>query len=576
MPFNTILEDCTPQAPNSTRFPGLKRPRRFNVNMHTLLHIRNFWQRHFSEDSTTAPTQGIGENTYTSMARNLVTIDKIPRKWDAPLDVPRPAHLKWIGHYSCLHPWPKSRESLEEQQSCAEDWDKIDPMTLELESSSNNKDYAFWPPLFSSIPVFQSLLPEKRRGKDLNLTYIRGLSSFLDVHRRKAVGNAAESSDSEAPKWRPFLASRVNGFIHDVEPQDVVGRKLKRDPFSASVDNRQEQVVPGWKHIVMVIYKPPKRHLLTTIEYAQEDYGGSTGVTNDFNTANIWNQGDAAGTNTQATNASGPVAAANSAQDSDIQAANGVEDATAEEINAALERDIYERIENFSKEYTALLMEQDKPAASSAPFPPFTTSKPKPKLTLPPLFSMKHILSMDDGLSPAQFKTWDDIDYAYAYEGVIIPGGKIMLGRWWRIGAHGMGPGKEIGPDNVGVEVRPLVQPHTDTPNNSADDESEGKISRKRKKVTQGTRKSKRARTKVKGKARTKSGLYAPISEDDETGCDDDMRIESEDEDQEDREPDELETGVEYEFVTMLNGQESRAINATKGLERGPFVFWAD
>lgn len=27
---------------------------------------------------------------------------------------------------------------------------------------------------------------------------------------------------------------------------------------------------------------------------------------------------------------------------------------------------------------------------------------------------------------------WDDIDYAYAYEGSILPGGKIQLGRWWR------------------------------------------------------------------------------------------------------------------------------------------------
>ena len=39
----------------------------------------------------------------------------------------------------------------------------------------------------------------------------------------------------------------------------------------------------------------------------------------------------------------------------------------------------------------------------------------------------------------------DDIEWAWAYEGVIIPGGKIMMGRWWMVGAGGEGEGREIG-----------------------------------------------------------------------------------------------------------------------------------
>jgi hypothetical protein len=39
----------------------------------------------------------------------------------------------------------------------------------------------------------------------------------------------------------------------------------------------------------------------------------------------------------------------------------------------------------------------------------------------------------------------EDIEYAYAYEGVIIPGGKIMMGRWWMVGAAGEGEGRELG-----------------------------------------------------------------------------------------------------------------------------------
>lgn len=43
------------------------------------------------------------------------------------------------------------------------------------------------------------------------------------------------------------------------------------------------------------------------------------------------------------------------------------------------------------------------------------------------------------------FGPQDDIEYAYAYEGVIIPGGKIMMGRWWMVGASGEGQGRELG-----------------------------------------------------------------------------------------------------------------------------------
>ena len=38
----------------------------------------------------------------------------------------------------------------------------------------------------------------------------------------------------------------------------------------------------------------------------------------------------------------------------------------------------------------------------------------------------------------------DDIEYAYAYEGIIVPGGKIMMGRWWRCAEAGFGEGREL------------------------------------------------------------------------------------------------------------------------------------
>ena len=50
---------------------------------------------------------------------------------------------------------------------------------------------------------------------------------------------------------------------------------------------------------------------------------------------------------------------------------------------------------------------------------------------------------------------WEDIEYAYVYEGVLTPGDKLMLGRWWRVGLNGMGinEGCEVDCEGMGVKV---------------------------------------------------------------------------------------------------------------------------
>ena len=45
---------------------------------------------------------------------------------------------------------------------------------------------------------------------------------------------------------------------------------------------------------------------------------------------------------------------------------------------------------------------------------------------------------------PILTATQDDIEYAYAYEGILVPGGKIMMGRWWRCAEAGFGEGREL------------------------------------------------------------------------------------------------------------------------------------
>ncbi|KAK5943173.1 hypothetical protein PMZ80_004179 [Knufia obscura] len=615
-PLVMLLERLPDDAENvqkpfkSKRFPNLRSPTpepvkpRFKLDMHTLLHIRNFWQRHFADD-----VQGIGENTYASMARSLVALGKTPRKWDCALQEQLLVSAKWYGHYSCLHPWPKSRQDLEERQSCAEDWKHIDPMVLDLEASTSNKDGAWWPPAFSTIPAFADSMPGDRHHKEYNVKFLRGIAPFLELKhhdKSKSAEDDADGDDTKLPKWHPFLASRLHGFVHDIPDATVLGRKPRRERFSELNKREEEQAIPGWKHIIMIMYKPTSRQLLSVLEHAMEDYGGASGTEMDFNTASIWNEddGDGGGAGTTDVDTIGGTQAHvqpnenqnqdfaslgavttsninNTAQQSTTAAAPGPVPAlsnvtadtdtspTEEQIEAQLRLQITRRIKAYSQIYQKRVEAiQAYVAPPDNPYQIRQNPKPLPK-PLPQLWSPEHIRTLEESHSSAAYTTWDDgtIDYAYAYEGVIIPGGKIMLGRWWRVqGIEGMGAGKEVGPDTVGVEVRAVAQEDTSEHGSYEDDSSGKKGKGKRKAKKQGKNKSKRRSTRKKNKRKVTS------SDSEEDNYDEqDADYEDDDHDEEQLEP---EKEVEYEFVTMLNGEESRAVNACKGLERGPFVFW--
>ncbi|KAK5075971.1 hypothetical protein LTR64_008583 [Lithohypha guttulata] len=584
-PLLVRLEDKErPHNPlESKRFPNLRssppgpQQRGYKLDIHTVLHIRNFWQRHISDD-----TQGIGENTYASMAANLVAHNKIPRRWQRPLTEHIPVETNWIGHYSCLQPWPKSRQDLEEGQSCAEDWDHVDPMTLEFETSTTDTEGIFWPPAFSTIPMFERIMPPESAKQSHNVTYIRGIAPFKEFKDKKKPmeNSSAEQDEDTLPKWHPFLASRLHGFVHDIPSEAILGRKPRRARFSDPKHDERESIIPGWKHIVAVIYKPTTRQLVSVLEYAQEAYGGASGTEMDFNTADVWNnnaagegqgapsQQTAGGNNDDSAGTYTPPEAATNADNDDGNEGQPTE----EQVEVQLRKLLTKRVKSFSDSYSNLLDENLKTSASMPPSAP--RGETKSKTELPPLFSAKHIRMLEEDFSPAQYMTWDDgtIDYAYAYEGVITPGGKIMLGRWWRIhGIEGMGPGKEVGPDAIGVEVRSVSLPeNVSKTSNTAEDESGGA----------GKKKSKRRRSKNKGgkrkRRRTKKAkqeVYGNETDDEEEDSTADTDWEAQDQsDQQEQAPEEE---IEYEFVTMLNGEESRAQNATKGLERGPFVFWA-
>lgn len=595
-----VVQPASSEPPNRTSLVPLKRPQ-YRVNMHALLHIRNFWQRHFVDDP-----YGIGENTYASMVRCLSASGVAPREWDRSLYERISFNTSWYGHYSCVHPWPKSRQNLEEVQSCAADWDSVDPMMLDLESSTANDDAMFWSSAFSSIPAFSDVMPHPAWNADYNTTYIRGIAPFKNL---KSSHFTNDESDEELPKWHPFLASRVNGFVHDVPVENLFDKNARRRRADSYGDD-SDRPIPGWKHIVMVVWKPTIQHLLAVLEFAEEEYGGAAGIqiSAEFNTADIWNDATASldGPNNLAIDASTSQATDGPSTNGDDNIdALGDDDASAQPTEAQIEAQmkilLAQRIKSLTKSYTAL----QKSETGRTP-PGFGTTNnspagPKSDGSLPPLFSARHIRELEESFSQAQYLAWDDgtIDYAYAYEGLIIPGGKIMMGRWWRIhGLEGLGPGREVGPDAVGIELRRvdpepdpgpgpeanLPNPDTDADYDSSDNHGGAGSSSKRKRDPKSTgtpqtrRKTaappppRRLRQRQRRLRQRGTKRKAATLDSDSDFIDSDADVDAE------RDASKEEAAqVKYEFVTLVNGQESRVGNGSAGkpLERGPFVFWA-
>ena len=112
--------------------PKVPRPE-YKLDLHALLHIRNFWHHHLIDDSqgfiSTERSSHQGPSMYAKMARNLMKAGITPKEWDRPLrNGPLKIASEWFGHYSRMKSWPNNLEALEANQSDAEDWKSIDPL----------------------------------------------------------------------------------------------------------------------------------------------------------------------------------------------------------------------------------------------------------------------------------------------------------------------------------------------------------------------------------------------------------------------------------------------------------------
>jgi hypothetical protein len=185
-PFGTLYTRLPdePAAKPSKFFPNLPVPkavRKYRLDTHTLLHIRNFWHRHLIADMMAQPLRGdIEENTYHHAVQRLANLGHIPRSWSrsllpaplaavapkarsgkkshkdtskqleaTPLAQEMPPKGKWVGFYSTMKPWPNSSNlklaltGFVHEQTNAADWTHIDPLTLDLRFSSSNTEIIY-------------------------------------------------------------------------------------------------------------------------------------------------------------------------------------------------------------------------------------------------------------------------------------------------------------------------------------------------------------------------------------------------------------------------------------------------
>ncbi|OAP55166.1 hypothetical protein AYL99_10866 [Fonsecaea erecta] len=143
--------------------------------------------------------------------------------------------------------------------------------------------------------------------------------------------------------------------------------------------------IPGFNRIVMILYKPTKRYLIQVLEHAEEEYGDT------FTTALT------------------------------TQIFQNNDTGTLDPAEFYARLDEYLRAKLLSNPLWRDGSQLDKDAVEE----------------------------MEEKFRISEYLDWTHIEYAYAYEGVVIPGG-IMMGRWWRLSMLGDGDSLEWS-DSLGV-----------------------------------------------------------------------------------------------------------------------------
>lgn len=348
--------------------------------------------------------------------------------------------------------------------------------------SSTDENSGYWPSIFSSIPIIESSTPPREWFGDSSAcqpyTYLLGIASFLDLDgligkctedakgstnnkispssynvssSKKTSPNPSTSSSLGPTKYHPYVSLRLRGIVHPVPAH--------MPPTSAytSYDQGETGGIPGFQRIVMIMYKPTTRYLIQVLERSMEEYGDPflqlvpavvqiqqqhsfTPVATGGVSASGEGEGSiAASSQLQAAQPPQPTLSTTTAQPSPA------------EMEAALKSILEQRVHDFETRYRGRRDLMDDRTTRSRRVEPDHTSGRGEKEEQEEIWTHHLIARLESSHIPPGHLVWDDIEYAYAYEGLVTPGCRVMMGRWWRCAT--VGGGGDGGPAMEVVEL---------------------------------------------------------------------------------------------------------------------------
>ena len=308
------------------------------------------------------------------------------------------------------------------------------------------------------------------------------------------------TSSSIGPvKYHPYASLRLRGIIHPTPTH------LPSTPTHNAYTQPELADIPGWQRIVMVLYKPMTLYLIQVLENAMQDYvyledpfGPGLNLNKEV-TEGLGNSIARKGIVIPAPVVNGMIAPAEvSATETFQSSTNGGVSAglamaaaadflTQEEIDDVI-RGVLERYVGLFEGYYGKYGKGSKDASDARATPTAASSATEASHKPSPIWTADFIHQLESEFSPlASLETgnnnnnnttatssstnttnnttsshtsqpapplqWEDIEYAYIYEGAILPGGKMMMGRWWRcgtvLGGGDGGEGMEVVEDNT-------------------------------------------------------------------------------------------------------------------------------
>ena len=272
--------------------------------------------------------------------------------------------------------------------------------------------------------------------------------SITTANHQDAGAASAPAPPAFLPSTHPFLGPRIRGVIHPIpffdpsldlsQPSNTSSSEI--DDFFGSSSHYTEPTpltrelvppvpIPGFSRLILLLYTPTPLNLIRQLEHSSGNYGNSFGVSINSQlsqTAIQYYQSIVGG---------GTGGGAGG-----IAGGNANTTPTTQQINEEVLILFREHLAGLVRGREAEARAGSSTVAGTAASCSSSNEKPAKKQGLKSreIWTPALLKDLELSLSPEGQLNWEDIDYAYAYEGVLTPGGQVMLGRWWRVGEAGL------------------------------------------------------------------------------------------------------------------------------------------